>query len=79
MAHGLGCGMLLASAADLDADSGFIKLTGSTASLSATTYPDLFDAIGYNVGGAGDSFDIPSEPTSLTGSFWYIAAFDPEV
>lgn len=29
-------------------------------SLSKTTYPDLFNLIGYNYGGSGDNFNIPN-------------------
>jgi phage-related tail fiber protein len=42
---------------------GYLKANG--ASLSTTTYPDLFAAIGYIYGGSGESFNIPD----LRGEF----------
>jgi microcystin-dependent protein len=43
--------------------TGFIKANG--ASLSTTTYADLFAAIGYTYGGSGGSFNVPD----LRGEF----------
>tara|TARA_B110000467_G_scaffold25763_2_gene23164 strand:+ start:1748 stop:2383 length:636 start_codon:yes stop_codon:yes gene_type:complete len=43
--------------------TGFIKANG--ASLSTTTYADLFAAIGYTFGGSGSSFSVPD----LRGEF----------
>ena len=43
--------------------TGFIKANG--ASLSTTTYADLFAAIGYTFGGSGGSFNLPD----LRGEF----------
>ena len=43
--------------------TGFIKANG--ASLSTTTYADLFAAIGYTFGGSGSSFNVPD----LRGEF----------
>ena len=43
--------------------TGFIKANG--ASLSTTTYADLFAAIGYTFGGSGGSFNVPD----LRGEF----------
>jgi len=45
------------------APSGFIKANG--ASLSTSTYADLFAAIGYTYGGSGGSFNVPD----LRGEF----------
>lgn len=43
--------------------TGFVKANG--ASLSTTTYADLFAAIGYTFGGSGGSFNVPD----LRGEF----------
>lgn len=37
--------------------SGWLYAEGAT--VSKTTYPDLFDAIGYTFGGSGDDFTLP--------------------
>ena len=50
------------------APTGFIKANG--ASLSTTTYANLFAAIGYTFGGSGSSFNVPD----LRGEF--IRAWD---
>ena len=47
---------------------GYLKANG--ASLSTTTYPDLFSAIGYTYGGSGTSFNVPD----LRGEF--VRSFD---
>ena len=41
------------------ATSGWWACDGSTK--SATTYPDLFAVIGYEYGGSGDDYDLPTE------------------
>ena len=47
---------------------GYLKANG--VSLSTTTYPDLFSAIGYTYGGSGTSFNVPD----LRGEF--VRSFD---
>lgn len=43
---------------DNTAPPGFIACDGGT--LSASVYPELFAAIGYNFGGSGDDFNVPN-------------------
>jgi phage-related tail fiber protein len=60
--EGVPAGVVIYQAANT-APTGFIKANG--ASLSTTTYANLFAAIGYTFGGSGSSFNVPD----LRGEF----------
>jgi microcystin-dependent protein len=60
--EGVPAGVVIYHAANT-APTGFIKANG--ASLSTTTYANLFAAIGYTFGGSGSSFNVPD----LRGEF----------
>lgn len=55
---GVAVGSIISFAGNGDLPAGFLLCNG--ASVSKTTYPDLFNAIGYTYGGSGNNFNLPN-------------------